>query len=118
MSRKYPREFRELMVELVRSGRSPEALEKEFDPTAKTIRNWLSQADRGEGSPADGVTTDEREELSRLRRENRQLKLERDIMSKAAAWLARESVAVPLWFATVLPRRRIVWLDRSLELGA
>jgi transposase len=95
MSKRYPQEFRERMVELVRSGRSPEELEKQFGPTAKTIRNWLKQAERDEGRRADGLTRDEREELSRLRRENKRLRLEREILSKAAAWFARETKTVP-----------------------
>jgi transposase len=95
MSKRYPQEFRERMVELVRSGRSPEELEKQFGPTAKTIRNWLKQAERDEGRRADGLTRDEREELSRLRRENKRLRLEQEILSKAAAWFARETKTVP-----------------------
>ena len=73
------------MVKLVRAGRTPEQLAKEFEPSAQAIRNWVAQADRDEGRREDGLTTVEREELSRLRCENRQLKLERDILSKAAA---------------------------------
>jgi transposase len=91
----YPAEFREQMVELVRAGRTPEELAKEFEPTAQTIYNWVAQADRDAGKRHDGLTTAEREELTRLRRENRQLKLERDILSKAAAWFARETGSVP-----------------------
>lgn len=55
----------------------------------------MAQADRDEGRRGDGLTSAEREELNRLKRENRQLKLERDILSKAAAWFARETKAVP-----------------------
>jgi len=91
----YPPEFRQRMVELVRSGRSPEQLAKEFEPSAQAIRNWATVADRDEGRRADGLTTVEREELGRLRRENKQLRLEREILSKAAAWFARETKAVP-----------------------
>jgi transposase len=91
----YPPEFRRQMVELVRAGRTPEELEREFEPTAQTIRNWVAQADRDEGRRADGLTSAERQELNRLRRENRQLKVERDILSRAAAWFARETKAVP-----------------------
>jgi transposase len=93
--RPYAAEFRERMIELVRAGRSPESLAEEFEPTAQSIRNWVAQADRDEGRRADGLTSAEREELTRLKRENRQLKLERDILSKAAAWFARETKAVP-----------------------
>jgi transposase len=91
----YPAEFRRQMVELVRSGRTPEELAKEFEPSAQAIRNWVSRADRDEGRRADGLTTAEREELRRLRREIRQLKIEREILAKAAAWFARETDSVP-----------------------
>src|ERR1700730_4482469 len=77
----HPAEFRAEMVELVKAGRTPEELEKEFEPTAQTIYNWVAQAGRDAGTRQDGLTTAEREELTRLRRENRQLKLERDILS-------------------------------------
>ena len=83
-------EFRRQMIDLVRSGRSPESLAKEFEPTAQTIRNWVAQTGRDDGSRDDGLKTDERDEINRLRRENRQLKVERDILSKAAAWFARD----------------------------
>ena len=58
----YAPEFREQMVELVRSGRSPEELAREFEPSAQSIRNWVSQADRDEGRSHDGLTCAEREE--------------------------------------------------------
>jgi len=87
----YPPEFRRQLVELVRAGRTPEELGAEFEPTAQSIRNWVAQADRDEGKRMDGLTTQEREELVRLRRENRQLREEREILSKAAAWFAREA---------------------------
>ena len=98
MARKHPPytpEFRRQMIELVRSGRSPENLAKEFEPTAQTIRNWVAQAARDEGRRDDGPTSAERDEINHLRRENRQLKLERDILSKAAAWFARETNKIP-----------------------
>ena len=91
----YSPEFRRQMVELVRAGRSPEELAKEFEPSAQAIRNWVTQAGRDEGRRSDGLTSVERQELSRLRRENRQLRLEREILSKSAAWFARETKAVP-----------------------
>src|SRR3974390_1749198 len=87
----YTPEFRRQMVELVRAGRSPEELAQEFEPTAQSIRNWVGQAECDAGRRGDGLTTAEREELNQLRRENRQLRLERDILSKAAAWFARET---------------------------
>lgn len=91
----YPPEFRNQMVEMVRAGSSPEKLAQEFEPTAQTIRNWVAQADRDEGRRQDGLTSSEREELGKLRREIRQLKVEREILKKAAAWFARETDAVP-----------------------
>ena len=91
----YPPEFRRQLVELARAGRTPEELSREFGPTAQSIRNWVTQADRDEGRRGDGLTTAERQELVRLRRENRQLKLEREILSKAAAWFARETNKIP-----------------------
>jgi len=91
----YPPEFRRQLIELVRAGRSVEDLAKEFEPSAQAIRNWVAQADRDEGRCGDGLTNAERIELSRLRKENKQLRLEREILSKAAAWFARETKAVP-----------------------
>ncbi len=91
----YPAEFRARMVELVRSGRSPAELSREFEPSSQAIRNWVRQADLDDGRRADGLTTAEREELTQLRRENRQLKMEREILSKAAAWFARETGSIP-----------------------
>lgn len=95
----YPPEFRRQLVELVRSGRTPEELSREFEPTAQSITNWVKQAERDAGKRSDGHTTAEREELMRLRRENHRLRQERDILSKAAAWFARESKASPNGFS-------------------
>ncbi len=91
----YPPEFRQQMVELVRAGRNPEELAREFEPSAQTIRNWAAQADRDGGRRQDGLKTAERDELRRLRRELKQVKLEREILAKAAAWFARETDAIP-----------------------
>jgi len=93
--RGYPPEFRQQLVELVHAGRSPAELAREFEPTAQAIRNWVRQSARDAGRGDGGVTTAEHEELNRLRRENRQLRLEREILSKAAAWFARETNAIP-----------------------
>ena len=92
---RYAPEFRRQMVELVRAGRTPEELAREFEPTANTIRKWVEQHDLDEGRRADGLTTEERRELRELRRDNKQLKLEREIPGKAAAWFARESITLP-----------------------
>ncbi len=91
----YPPEFRRQMVELVRSGRSPEELAREFEPSAGAIRTWVKRADLDEGRRSDGLTTDERDELRRLRRENKRLRMEQEILKKAAAWFARESNSIP-----------------------
>lgn len=93
--RPYPPAYRERIIELVRSGRSPESLAREFEPTGQCIRNWVRQADRDAGRQRDGVTTEERTELHRLRRENATLREEREILKKAAAWFARETNAIP-----------------------
>jgi transposase len=73
-------------------------LAREFEPTAQSIRNWVAQADRSEGRQEDrsgSVSSAEREELIKLRREVRQLRLECDILSKVAAWFARETGTIP-----------------------
>jgi transposase len=88
---RYTPEFKRQMVDLAHSGRSPASLSKEFGPTAWSISLWVRQDKRDAGKGDGGLTTAEREELSRLRRENRKLKEEREILSKAAAWFATES---------------------------
>jgi len=84
---RYTPEFRQQMVDLVRSGRVPVQLAREFGLSAWTIGSWVKQAERDAGKGDGGLSTAERAELAQLRRENRKLKLERDIPSKAAAWL-------------------------------
>ena len=91
----YPAEFRRQMVDLVRSGRTPEELSREFEPTAQAILNWVRQAHRAGERLDESLPSAEREELTRLRRENRQLRQERDILAKAAAWFARETGTIP-----------------------
>ena len=86
----YPEEFREKLVALVRQGRTPQELSREFEPTAQAIRNWVARAECDEGRREDGLSTNEREELQRLRRENERLREEREILKKAAAWFAQE----------------------------
>jgi transposase len=90
---RYTPEFKQQMVELVRSGRTAASLAKEFGPSAWTIALWSKQDARDAGKGDGGLTTTEREELTRLRRENRKLREEREILSKAAAWFATESGA-------------------------
>jgi Transposase. len=93
--KRYPEEFKRKLVGLVREGRTPEELSRQFEPSAQAIRNWVAQADRDEGHRQDGLTTSERDELQRLRRENERLKEEREILKKAAAWFAQETKAAP-----------------------
>ncbi len=91
----YPPEFRQQMVDLVRAGRTPEELSREFEPTAQSIWNWVRQAERDQGVRMGGPTTDEKGELRRLRREVRVLREEREILKKAAAWIAEETGSTP-----------------------
>jgi transposase len=79
------------MVDLVRSGRTAASLAKEYGPSAWTIALWVKQDARDAGKGDGGLTTAEREELSRLRHEVRKLKEEREILSNAAAWFVTES---------------------------
>jgi len=88
----YPAEFRSEAVRLIRSGqRTPEQLARDLGCSAQAIRNWVRQTDLDAGRRHDGLTAAEREELARLRRENRVLREEREILRKAAAFFARET---------------------------
>ena len=91
----YPQEFREQILELVRAGRMPNELAREFEPSAQTIRTWIKEAELDTGERKDGLSSVEKEELAQLRKENRQLRMEREILAKAAAWFARETDVVP-----------------------
>ncbi len=91
----YLAEFRARMVEWVLAGRTPEELSREFEPTAQSIANWVGQANRDQGICKDGLTTDDKEEVRRLRRENKILREEKDILRKAAAWFAAETGSTP-----------------------
>ena len=93
--RNYPPEFRQKLLELVHAGRSIGELASEFTLAPQTIRNWLKQDDLDAGVRTDGLTSEERTELSKLRRENKRLTLENEILSKAAAWFARETDVIP-----------------------
>ena len=90
----YPAEFRQQIIELARSGRTPAELAREFGPTAQSIANWIAQDARDRGKPLpgkEGLTSAEREELVHLRRQLRQVQQERDILAKATAWFAARS---------------------------
>jgi transposase len=89
----YPAEYRARVVELARAGRTLQSLAREFSVTGTSIRNWLRQADLDEGRRKDGLTTEEKQELVRLRRENARLREEQAILKKATAWFAQEAVA-------------------------
>jgi transposase len=87
----YPAPFRQQMVELVQAGRTPAQLSREFNVSAQSISTWVAQAAADRGKPARGkdlLSSAEREELVRLRRQVRQLQTERDILAKATAWFA------------------------------
>ncbi|MGH8338642.1 MAG: transposase [Gammaproteobacteria bacterium] len=91
-AKRYPKEFRRQMVELHRAGRTLSELSREFGPSQWAMSRWVKQADRDESRGDGGLTTAEREELARLRRENKRLLIEREILAKAAAWFAQETV--------------------------
>lgn len=93
--RPYSAEFRHQMVELVRSGRTAEELSREFEPSAESIRNWVRQSGGLPPGGAEALAPAEHEELLRLRRENRRLREEQEILAKAAAWFARETGSIP-----------------------
>jgi transposase len=87
--RSYPPEYREKILSLHRSGRSVASLARDFEPTAATIHGWIKQAREGEEQSR--LSEDERTELTRLRGEVRRLKMEREILEKAAAWFAQKT---------------------------
>ena len=90
-AKRYPKEFRRQLVELHRAGRTLSELSREFGCSQWAISRWVKQADRDEGRGDGGLTTDERQELVQLRREVKRLKMEREILGKAAAWFAQET---------------------------
>jgi transposase len=90
----YPPEYKARIVELVRAGRVPLDLAKEFDVAVQSIRNWVKQADI-DGGQRPGLTTDERAELVKLRRQVAELREEREILKKFAAWSAQEANWTP-----------------------
>ena len=93
--RVYPPEFKQKLLDLIHSGESGHSVARRFNVSRQTITNWLKQGDLNAGRRSDGLTSDERAELTRLRRENKRLKIEQEILSKAAAWFARETDSIP-----------------------
>ena len=88
----HPPEFRRRAVELAREGLKPIArIAEDIGMSESCLRNWLRQADIDDGKK-EGVSTSEKEELARLRKENRVLRMERDLLSRAAAFFASENV--------------------------
>ena len=94
-NRKYTAQFRQAAVEQVEAGRSIRAVAKSLEMSPKTLANWLYRSRKGQAlvkREPGAAMTDEQAELSRLRAENARLKLERDILKKAAAYFAKESM--------------------------
>jgi transposase len=87
----YPEEFRREAVQMLRAGRSPRELAESLGVSEQTLRNWRRQDQRDRHERDDGLTSDERDELRRLRRENARLKQERDLLKRAAAFFAAET---------------------------
>ncbi len=89
----YPPEFKAEAIRLVRESTKPVSMvAKDIGISVSALRKWVKQADIDEGKGREGaLTTSEREELNRLRRENRQVKMERDFLKKAASFFAREN---------------------------
>jgi transposase len=87
----YPESFRREAIELLRQGRTPAELAASLGVSAQTLRNWRRPDERDRHERDDGVTTDERAELARLRRENQRLRQERDLLKRAAAFFATEN---------------------------
>jgi transposase len=78
-AKRYPKEFQRQMVELHRAGNTLKDLSRRFGPSQWAISRWVKQADRDEGHGDGGLTSTEREELARLRRENRQLRVNAEV---------------------------------------
>ena len=92
MATRYPQEFRQRAVELARlREKSVTQLAQDLGVSDQTLRNWVKQTDIDEGR-REGLTTEERAEIVRLRRANRVLEMENEILKRAAAFFARENV--------------------------
>lgn len=89
-AKRYPEEYRQRILSLHRSGRSIASLARDFEPSAWTIGQWIKKAEADQAEPQN-LDEDERDELERLRKENEQLKVEREILEKAAAWFAQKT---------------------------
>ncbi len=90
--RSFTPEFKAEVVALVRQpGRTASSVARDMDLTETAVREWVRQAERDEGSRADGLTTAERAEMAQLRKELREAREERDILKRAVAFFARET---------------------------
>ena len=88
----FPPEYKAEVVELIRTtGKTVGQVARELDLTETAVREWVKRADHDAGRRTDGLTSSEREELRRLRREVRDLREEREILRKAAVFFARET---------------------------
>jgi transposase len=87
----YPEEFRREAVQMLHAGRTPRELSESLGVSQQTLRNWRRQDQLDRHERDDGLTSDERDELRRLRRENLRLKQERDLLKRAAAFFAAET---------------------------
>jgi transposase len=87
----YPEQFRREATELLRAGRTPRELSESLGVSEQTLRNWRRQDRLDRHERDDGLTSDERDELRRLRRENQRLTQERDLLKRAAAFFAKET---------------------------
>lgn len=89
----HPPEFRRRAVELGRLGAKPiSAIAKELSISESCLRNWMAQADVDDGNTESRLTSDEKRELAELRKQNRRLEVENEILKRAAAYFARENV--------------------------
>ena len=94
----YPREFREQVVKLaLAGGQTVPEIAREFEISRDSVRRWLKQAELDTGSRQAGLSMPERKELVKLRRDNRRLRMEREILAKAAAWFARETDSIRIF---------------------
>jgi transposase len=87
----YPDDFRREAVELLRAGRTPRELSRSLGVSEQTLRNWRRQDQIDRHERDDGPTSEQRDELTRLRRENERLRQERDLLKRAAAFFATEN---------------------------
>ena len=87
----YSLEFRQQILELIKTGRPPNEFAREFEHSGETIRQWVKQAEHDAGERQDGLTTDQKVEIIQVRRKVKRLKKEQEILKKAAAWFAQET---------------------------